>query len=218
MNDPIATALRDLFAEEADRAPTADADLARKTRRRVRRRRTTFTVGAATLLAAATTVSVALTPDHSTPATPRAGTSGPTAAPTHPAGQTRHGGLPGSGLASCAASYTIATLRQRAFAFDGTVIRIGEPITNLPGRAPLPLAGVTFSVNHWYRGGTAHDVTVDLAPPNTEQEPSYSTGTRLLVTGEPRWGGTPLNNPIAWACGFTRYWDPATAEVWRRSL
>jgi hypothetical protein len=43
-------------------------------------------------------------------------------------------------------------------------------------------------------------------------------GSRLLVSGEPRWGGTPLEDPIAWGCGFTRYYDSGTAKSWKQAL
>ena len=44
--------------------------------------------------------------------------------------------------------------------------------------------------------------------------PAYQIGTRLLVSGTPRWGGAPLADPIAWGCGFTRYYSRATAAEW----
>lgn len=43
---------------------------------------------------------------------------------------------------------------------------------------------------------------------------AYGVGTRLLVSGGPRWGGPPLRDAIAWGCGFTRYYDPQTAADW----
>lgn len=57
-------------------------------------------------------------------------------------------------------------------------------------------------------------VVVDLQAPAR----SYGLGSRLLVSGEPRWGGTALEDAIAWGCAFTRYYDPATANSWRRAL
>ena len=46
----------------------------------------------------------------------------------------------------------------------------------------------------------------------------YDIGSRLLVSGEPRWEGSPLDAPIAWGCGFARYYDPQTAAVWRTTI
>jgi hypothetical protein len=40
----------------------------------------------------------------------------------------------------------------------------------------------------------------------SESPPSYSVGTRLLVSRE---------DAIAWGCGFTRYVDEETAAAWR---
>jgi len=68
-------------------------------------------------------------------------------------------------------------------------------------------------------------VTLDMTPPQPdrgqavlESALSYGVGTRLLVSGEPRWGGAPLTDAIAWGCGFTRYYDPATADAWRNAM
>ena len=43
-------------------------------------------------------------------------------------------------------------------------------------------------------------------------------GVRLLVSGQPRWGGAPLDDPIAWPGGFTRLWDKGTADEWAATL
>lgn len=56
------------------------------------------------------------------------------------------------------------------------------------------------------------DSTVDWSGP------SYGLGTRLLVSGEPRWGGGALTDAMAWGCGFTRYYDKATADNWRAAF
>jgi hypothetical protein len=47
---------------------------------------------------------------------------------------------------------------------------------------------------------------------------AYGAGSRLLVSGEARWGGSPLEHPIAWGCGFSRNYDPETATTWRDVL
>lgn len=44
-----------------------------------------------------------------------------------------------------------------------------------------------------------------------EGDIAYGLGSRLLVSGQPRWGGNALKFPIAWSCGFTRYHDPSSA-------
>ena len=135
-------------------------------------------------------------------------------------GAARHGALPEGADASCAIAYSIDTLPRVAFAFDGVVTAIGPPRTNR-GRAVLPLVSASFSVRSWFRGGSDATVTVDLAAPQASSDegpPAYGIGTRLLVSGQPRWGGAPLDDAIAWGCGFTRYYDPATAKLWRRAF
>lgn len=83
---------------------------------------------------------------------------------------------------------------------------------------------MTFHVNKWFRGGSSDTVTVDWYPPhqgNSNTDPSlasYGVGSRLLVSGGPRWGGALLDSPIAWTCGFTRYYDPQTAAAWEAAI
>lgn len=81
---------------------------------------------------------------------------------------------------------------------------------------------MTFTVNEWFEGGTARAITVDLMAPTSriagDETPAYEAGTRLLVSGEPRWGGAPLDDAIAWTCGgFTRCYEASVAEDWRRA-
>lgn len=133
-------------------------------------------------------------------------TASPPAAATGP--------LREAGNASCAED-SQAAVAKRAFAFDGTVTAVGPARTNRPD-ARLDLVAATFKVNTWYAGGSGESVTVDITPPDAgsidETPPAYVAGTRLLVSGEPRWGGAPLTDAIAWGCGFTRYYDHATAD------
>lgn len=138
--------------------------------------------------------------------------------------ETRTGpvGQGSSATASCVEEYSPTTLSNRAFAFDGTVTGIGPGTTNKPDKGRLDTAAVTFTVNEWFAGGTAPSVTVDVMTPAREAaggpNSAYATGTRLLVSGEPRWGGEPLDDAIAYSCGgFTRYYEPSVADEWRRS-
>jgi hypothetical protein len=126
--------------------------------------------------------------------------------------------------ASCVEEYSAATLARRAFAFDGTVTGIGPSPNDDPawpsGGGPDPYVPVTFTVNRWYRGGDGATITVAMLPPSPSTSEidtgngSYQVGSRLLVTGEPRWGGRPLDRPVAWTCGFTRWYTAADAAVW----
>ena len=213
--------LRELFAAEAATAPEA-AGLADGAVRKVRHRHRVqvgWLAGASTVVVAASVLAVgglARQPQNPPTAASRS------AAPSQLAGEA----VPGTSAASCVEAYSLAAVAKRRFAFDGTVISVGPAKSNRPGYGVLPLAGVTFHVNHWFRGGSGDTVTVDLDPPtagvspsqqaNTAEEtpPAYQVGTRLLVSGEPRWDGPPLDAAIAWSCGFTRYYSPEVAAAW----
>ena len=132
----------------------------------------------------------------------------------------RTGPLPGGGDASCVESYSPQALSGRSFAFDGIVVRIGASVSDRGDGGDLNLPGVTFVVREWFSGGQGDTVTVDMQgaavePASLELGDAYDVGSRLLVSGEPRWGGSPLAQPIAWACGFSRYYDAETAAAWR---
>ncbi|MCF6507670.1 hypothetical protein E9549_09660 [Blastococcus sp. MG754426] len=134
----------------------------------------------------------------------------------------RTGPLDSTPASSCAVEYSPAALAKRDFAFAGVVVGIGPAVTTQP-RSPGPpedLVGVTFAVQEWFTGGSGETVTVDLPAPydpaagSTTPGPVYGIGSRLLVSGADRWEGAPLE-PIAWLCGFTRYFDEETAAAWR---
>ena len=119
-------------------------------------------------------------------------------------------------------SYSAERLDQvSAFAFDGTVSEIGvaprEPAGDEAG-----YVAVTFEVNEWFAGGTGITATVDMFPPDVlafeATPPPYQTGTRLLVSGNPRSGRAPTDQAVAEGCGFTRYYDAQTAQEWRAAL
>ncbi|MCK0114340.1 hypothetical protein MWU75_19565 [Ornithinimicrobium sp. F0845] len=131
-----------------------------------------------------------------------------------------HGPLPDGGAASCVELYSLKTLQNRDFAFDGIVVRMGPSVSDRGDGGDLNLAGVTFEVREWFVGGDANEVTVDVqgvGAGTAEGDMPFGVGTRLLMSGEPRWGGAPLDSPIAWGCGFSRYYDEETAKSWRDS-
>ena len=208
-------------AAPQDADPTAGALPKVRRRRRLRTGGVTGLVAAVAAVAAIATVVV-------TAVTGQDAQHPPAATSPHPAGQallpgagsspapTGAGALRSGATADCVETYSPAAVASRSFAFDGTVVAIGPALSNRSG-PPLPLAGVTFRVNEWFRGATGGAVTVDLAAPATVSSdplPAYGVGTRLLVSGEPRWGGAPLDAAIAWSCGFTRNYDPDTAAQW----
>jgi hypothetical protein len=69
------------------------------------------------------------------------------------------------------------------------------------GRSPCPVPRASR---------TSRRARIDLGPATTpgpsESGPSYSVGTRLLVTAD---GATAIG------CGATRYYDEGTAAAWR---
>ena len=124
-----------------------------------------------------------------------------------------------SATASCVEEYSPRAMTGRAFAFDGTVTEIGESVTDRGDSGDLGYSGVTFRVDEWFVGDGPGTFTVDMGAPTksrmSESAPSYGVGSRLLVSGEDRWGEGGLEDPIAWGCGFTRYFDEDTAAAWR---
>lgn len=112
----------------------------------------------------------------------------------------RTGAVGDSGApASCVELYSATTIGNRDLAFDGTVVGIAAGGTNKPGRGGLDTAAVRFRVNECFAGGTDDTVTVDMVPPansvEQDQAPAYEQGTGMLLSGEPRWGGKPLDDP-----------------------
>jgi hypothetical protein len=118
-------------------------------------------------------------------------------------------------LGSCAVEFSEATLADRSWAFDGTLAAVGTIADSQMGTVP----SATFHVNYWFRGGSARQVTVQFEMGAlSEFVPSVAEGTRLLVSGEPRWGGQPLDDPVAWGCGFTQPWSADAASSWANAL
>lgn len=151
---------------------------------------------------------------------------GPRDSGTQGPGPSRSGALPAGNVATdCVSTYSLRRLQNRIFAFDGTVVRIAA-VSSGAGTAGLGNLGyvsVTFKVNRWFRGGSQAKVVVAMFGPAPTEGPNiedwsttYGVGTRLLVSGGPRWGGRPLQDPIAFPCGFTRYYDQETARSWRQ--
>jgi hypothetical protein len=217
MTEQLEHELRQLFVEDAEQAPAVVA-LAEEARRRVRRHRHARLAWGTGLLVAASVAGVAAfgsglltgSPVGERPAAPSAA-SFPNGLPTGP--------VWGGGTASCVMGYSPGNMAGLAFAFDGTVTSIGPGQSDRSG-SNLGLVGTTFTVNEWFVGGSGTTVTVDMPPPGDrdamdEVPPAYEVGSRLLVSGQHRWGGATMDDAIAWGCGFTRYYDKATAHGWR---
>ncbi|MGQ0847046.1 MAG: hypothetical protein ACT4QF_23245 [Sporichthyaceae bacterium] len=111
-----------------------------------------------------------------------------------------------SGTSGCAIPYNDDTLAARSLAFDGRVLRMEK--------ADKGRVRVDFVVNRWFKGGTARNALgVEFLLGTPESPPAFGPGTRLLVAGESNGG-----RPIAWGCGFIRYWSAPDAAVWDRAF
>lgn len=214
-------------------------DVTARARRRSRTRAAAAVAGALVVVAAGVGIVVGLQPDG--PASTIVAIPSPTSVKASPLPvrvRQRSGPLPSDGAFKCVDSYSPQAVAGRAFAFDGTATHIGPGTTDRPGYGKLDSPGegrfgwvaVTFTVNAWFHGGTSAKVTADMTSPvaTSEQspataggdraDPSYGIGSRLLVSGEPRWGGPALQDAIVLGCGFTRYFDPPTASAWRQAV
>jgi hypothetical protein len=161
----------------------------------------TATSSAATAMAAPSSTQPRTTAGDTTPVS--------TELPSQPLGQ--------DAAMSCVEEYDLTTLVGRAFAFDGTVAEIAEDTSS----GDNPYIDVTFDVYEWFAGGGPHTLNVEMFPPGIRTSVGtvdYDVGSRLLVSGEPRWGGTPLESPVGWMCGFSRTYDTDTAATWREAF
>ena len=141
-------------------------------------------------------------PPEPSPSSPKDSSASPKPSGDAPVGQppidgplpdTRTGALPMPG-AGC---FEDPSAAERALRFDGTITAIGA-------------SGATFEVNEVFAGDVPATIIVDLGPTTTsrasESSPSYSVGTRLLVSAV---------DSTAMGCGATRYYDEETAADWR---
>jgi hypothetical protein len=127
---------------------------------------------------------------------------------------------PPAAAASCVETYSAEALARRAFAFDGTIVSVelreDPTLSDSVGETAM-VPWVTFDVNRWYKGGSGEQVGIwveHLGTPTSAGAIGGEPGARLLVTGEPRWGGEPLEDPIAWPCGFTQPYSEGAAAEW----
>ena len=132
---------------------------------------------------------------------------------------------------SCVEMYSAATLKGRSIAFDGTIAAVeqrNDPALDDGQGGDVPqMSWVTFSVNHWYKGGDAKEVGVWMpmlqAPGTVSSDTSTPpisahVGTRALVAGEALGVGTAPEQGIAWGCGFTQPYTADVAAQWKAAL
>jgi hypothetical protein len=107
---------------------------------------------------------------------------------------------------SCVEQYSLETLENRNYAFDGTVAEI------TPGTGETGEDVVVFDVRRWYKGGTDGRTTrraYGFSVMTSAGGGPHSVGERLLVTGD---------DDIVWECGFTQPYDPDIADDWERTF
>lgn len=104
------------------------------------------------------------------------------------------------GVAMCVEQYSTDTLRNRSFAFDGTVLSIsGDEVTFAVGESYIGSVGATVTLTATGLTGT----TVTSAG-----GPSLTMGGRYLVAGD---------DHFVWACGFTQPYDASVAAQWKQA-
>jgi hypothetical protein len=118
------------------------------------------------------------------------------------------------------ARFSPETVRERAFAFDGTVelveMRVDPKLPVEDGQRP-DLAWVAFNVNQWFNGGDSETVEIWVDPRTPGGVWPLEPGDRLLAAGEYRWGQPP-EDPLAWGCGFTQPYSPKAAAEWADAM
>lgn len=106
-------------------------------------------------------------------------------------------GGPGPGIGSCVETYSLATLANREFAFDGTVTGIdGDEVTFAVTQAFAGDVGSSVTLTATGMTGTAITSAADV---------TLMVGERYLVAGE---------DEFAWGCGFTQPYDAEVAADW----
>lgn len=118
--------------------------------------------------------------------------------------------------ARCVETFSPSNLAQRGFAFDGTVTQVSKS----PPDSDL-YVDVTFSIHEWYRPDGPSELTIEMVRADAAasvEGASYEVGSRLLVSGESRWGESGLRDLIAWGCGFSQIYSTEQATVWRSAF
>jgi hypothetical protein len=112
----------------------------------------------------------------------------------------------GNGLGSCAFEFSVQTLRERQFAFDGTVTQIREPAAM---DAPYE---VDFEVATWFRGGDGSSATVatyDVSGTSLAGDLGLAVGDRVLASGD---------EGFLWGCGFSMAFSEEDAALFREAF
>ncbi len=112
----------------------------------------------------------------------------------------------GNGLGSCAFEFSVATLAERQFAFEGTVTEIREPAAM---DAPYE---VVFEVARWFHGGEAPTTivrTYDVSGTSLAGDLGLAVGDRVLASGD---------EEFLWGCGFSMAYSDENAALFEQAF
>jgi hypothetical protein len=107
---------------------------------------------------------------------------------------------------SCVDQYTLESLSNRDYAFDGVVAEITQ------GAGETAEDVVVFDVSRWYKGGSGSRATrraYGFAAVTSAGGEPHAVGERLLVAGD---------DDYVWECGFTQPYDADVAADWDERL
>ncbi|MTB89494.1 hypothetical protein H9L21_15055 [Aeromicrobium senzhongii] len=109
--------------------------------------------------------------------------------------------------------------RVSPMAFDGKVVSIA-PAEKAGGEDDHVYAFVTFAVSEWFAGGQGDTAIVEVLRPDldlaeTAKLEPFAVGDRLLISGGLPDDASKTSVPVAAGCDFSRFYDGATATLWR---
>jgi hypothetical protein len=120
-------------------------------------------------------------------------------------------------VGDCAVKYSLVTLADRSWAFDGTIVAFGKDGVVSGGGDRV----ATFRVLRWYRGGSASETTVRFTFPTENLDSAEArdakVGERFLVAGSYSVGSFS-SYPVAFGCGFTQRWTEYVAQQWATAI
>lgn len=112
----------------------------------------------------------------------------------------------GNGLGSCAFEFSVETLAERQFAFEGTVAEIREPAAM---DAPYE---IVFQVAQWFNGGDASTTSVrtyDVSGTSLAGDLGLAVGDRVLASGD---------EDFLWGCGFSMPYSDSNAALFAEAF
>jgi hypothetical protein len=119
----------------------------------------------------------------------------------------------GAVLSRCVEQFSVETLAQRDFAFEGTIIEVTPP-EDPEAAGPAAAAEVVFQVHRWYQGGSGDTITLKTYElpgviSSVEGSLDLSVGSRLLASGD---------DVYLWSCGFSMPYSEAGAQLYEEAF